>query len=246
MGREGKHEECSYGESFPDDGASMPSQAAPSEDAMSLRSGLTNSTRHGRLGISDVLSDVPTIAESVADMRDFNEMAKYSSSHTSQSSSMTPGAAGLSVPENAEEEEEGPAELRTPHSLVMGSSLKSSGCTVDARAHPLGVHTVTSPDEHISSTAGSEVVTVGELGDWGDVPSIRDDSSVISVPSVRVNLHENPLAHSRLTSTESFHSGTGCVSPRLQAGTPKKLSDKKQHGSTGLSRKRIFASSEDT
>lgn len=227
MGRDVKSQEGSYAESYPHDGDSMPSEAAPS-DTMSLRSGLTNSTRPIRAAASDVLSDVPTIAESVADMRDFNEISKYSSSHTSQSSSLNGPTAGQSVPENAEEEEEGPAELRSPHSLVLGCPSKTTGCTVDARAHPLGIHSA-SPEAQ-SSCAGSEVVTVGDIGDWADVPSIRDDSSVISVPSVRVNLHESALAHSRLTSCESITSHGGCVSPRLPSNTPK---SRGSHGSRG-------------
>jgi len=112
----------------------------------------------------DLRSDVPTIAESIADMQDFQDLPILTASASGRFSSCS------SV---SEEDRHRAVASHTPR----GSNV-SSATIIDTRMHPLAV---------MSGCSGADTQscnpTVGDLGGCSDVPSLRDDMSVTSAPS---------------------------------------------------------------
>lgn len=120
----------------------------------SLQSAARYSIYKGSSFSDDLRSDVPTIAESIADMQDFADLQVSNRNYTSDGDSVGHGA------------------QCTPR----GSKDASTGYSIDARMHPLGVMS----DKTDSQSC---MAAVGDLGGCSDVPSVRDDQSVTSAPS---------------------------------------------------------------
>lgn len=148
----------------------------------------------------DLKSDVPTIAESIADMQDFADLpvGGYSRA-TDDTISVLP--------------------QRSFRSSSGSAISRDSNTMIDSRLHPLGVlASAASPSysSTMSESQSSSRAAVGDLGGVSDVPSVRDDMSVASAPS-EICVSFPPTICSETGSV--FSSGTtskrlhGCKSP---------------------------------
>jgi len=154
----------------------------------------------------DLKSDVPTIAESIADMQDF---------------------ADLPIGGYARATDDPIAMLQTRSLRASGGSSNNSSMVIDTRLHPLGVVVcATSPaySSSMSESQGSGNPAVGDLGGVSDVPSVRDDMSVASAPSeICVSFPPTICSETGSSSTTSKRLHGFCKSPgaNSRASTPK-------------------------
>lgn len=112
----------------------------------------------------DLRSDVPTIAESIADMQDFQDLPPCPRSQSMISTHSHPADG-----------------TRTPR--TSGSNRFEPISTIDSREHPLAVQFVEKSSMCSSTDSQFGTAAIGDLGSQSDVPSIRDDMSVTSAPS---------------------------------------------------------------
>lgn len=117
----------------------------------------------------DIHSDVPTIAESIADMQDLLELGNVRS-EPARASSLTPSC--YSVGSGGQCSGSGVG-LTGPDDLPLPM-------VIDNRPHPLAPSMCGAADRMTESSHGA---LVGDLGVLSDVPSVRDDMSVCSAAS---------------------------------------------------------------
>jgi len=120
----------------------------------------------------DIQSDVPTIAESIADMQDLLELGNVRSEpiRASPTSSMNPAGGGSGSGSGLG--------LTLPQDDIFLSSPPQTTTVIDNRPHPLAPPMY--PDRQ---TESSHNALVGDLGVMSDVPSVRDDVSISSAAS---------------------------------------------------------------
>jgi len=153
----------------------------------------------------DLKSDVPTIAESIADMQDF---------------------ADLPIGGYARATDDPIAMLQTRSLRASGGSSNNSSMVIDTRLHPLGVVVcATSPaySSSMSESQGSGNPAVGDLGGVSDVPSVRDDMSVASAPSLveynkqaLARLLQVPWSEQQSVNAKNSNPQTSCVRTQLR------------------------------
>mmetsp|Transcript_144692 Transcript_144692/g.360660 ORF Transcript_144692/g.360660 Transcript_144692/m.360660 type:complete len:302 (-) Transcript_144692:428-1333(-) len=115
----------------------------------------------------DMQSDVPTIAESIADMQDLIELGNTRSEPLRSSPTSTLNCQGGSG-----------SGLTFAQEESLFASMAATTMIVDNRPHPLAPMSCSEPQAESSHAA-----IVGDLGVLSDVPSIRDDMSISSAAS---------------------------------------------------------------
>lgn len=151
----------------------------------------------------DLKSDVPTIAESIADMQDFADLQIGGYSRATDD----------------------PIAMLQTRSLRPSGGSSNNGIMIDTRLHPLGVVNSPAYSSTMSESQGSGNPTIGDLGGISDVPSVRDDMSVASAPSeICVSFPPTICSETGSSSTTSrrLQGFSGCKSPGAsKTSTPK-------------------------
>jgi len=189
----------------------------PSDVSASLSQALHHHQRrykgsHNSFSNDDLRSDVPTIAESIADMQDFQDLPMNSHSHERFAARSAGSSHSLDLPIGSRNSGRAATTIdherqRTPddyivHSLSMPVMTSPRENRVSGFLPPCGSHSlgpisdgpIIDGRQHplavsfcaTQSNAGdaqSCFPNVSDIGACSDVPSIRDDASVTSAPS---------------------------------------------------------------
>lgn len=200
-----------------DDNLSLASSACTIGSLPSNRTSLLSARLHHRRGSNDdLLSEVPTITESVADMQELSDMLSYKSGRCpcgGMSSSCVHCAANIVMRDS-------------PHkSSEHGGGMSAGFTLVDNRPHPLAPVSFYSDAESLQTNPGTM-----DMG-YDDVASVRDDNSIVSAASdicVTIIGGHSPSASERGRSTTPTSS-----SSRLKYQGGGRADKHERRGSTG-------------